>query len=324
MGNTVATDFYLSYTDEPHATRRKEILEKYPQVKDLYGYDPKTKYVVLFWVTSQFLMAYLLRNASWWTIIAVGYVFGAIANHALFLAMHEISHNLAFAKPWHNKVLGVFANITTTVPHFSMFQRYHMEHHQYQGVIGIDVDVPTAYEGVVFFNSILKVLWIQLMPFFYVIRPLFVKPKTPGFWEAVNWSVVLSVDVLIYYFLGGRSLGYFVASSFLGSGVHPIAAHFIAEHYVFIKGQETYSYYGILNLVVFNVGYHNEHHDFPRIPGSRLPQLKAIAPEYYDTLPSHPSWCKVIWDFVFDSSVGPFARVIRPESKNLRSKAKEQ
>jgi len=319
MGGSSRNDFFWSYTDEPHASRRKEIIAKYPQIKELYGYDPATKYIVLGWVLAQFAFAYYLRDASWSLILIVAWCFGGFATQALALAMHEISHNLAFPKTLHNRLIGVFANLATTVPHFSMFQRYHMEHHRFQGVDGIDVDIPSRWEGEFFTNAFLKLLWVAGQPLFYVIRPLVIRPKNPTFWEYVNWSCVLAMDVVIVYFFGFKSLFYLFISIIFGSGLHPIAGHFIAEHYVFVKGQETYSYYGPLNFITFHVGYHNEHHDFPRIPGSRLHKVREIASEYYDTLPSYNSWTKVIYDYVMDPTVGPYSRVMRKSNRTSHS-----
>jgi sphingolipid 4-desaturase/C4-monooxygenase len=66
------------------------------------------------------------------------------------------------------------------------------------------------------------------------------------------------------------------------------------------------------------VGYHNEHHDFPSIPWTRLPALKALAPEFYETLPSHPSWPMILVNFIRDPEVGIFARAKRlPKAARL-------
>jgi len=105
---------------------------------------------------------------------------------------------------------------------------------------------------------------------------------------------------------GHKALLYLVIGTLLALGFHPLAGHFISEHYLFKdKHQATYSYYGPLNFLVYNVGYHVEHHDFPYIPCTRLPQVRKIAPEFYDHLPYHTSWLKVLWNFIMDPTMGP-------------------
>ena len=85
--------------------------------------------------------------------------------------------------------------------------------------------------------------------------------------------------------------------------------------------QETYSYYGPLNWLTWNVGYHNEHHDFCNIPGSRLPALKKLAPEFYDNLAVCDSWIGVIWDYITRDEISPYNRVKREVPEALRDDA---
>lgn len=133
-------------------------------------------------------------------------------------------------------------------------------------------------------------------------------------------------DWLLTRYVGGHALAYLVMSSFLAGSLHPCAAHFIAEHYIFDKQPETtkdpsnltpvpetFSYYGPLNMLTFNVGLHNEHHDFPAVPWTRLPVLHETAREFYNELPHHKSWTWVIWQFIWDKEVGLWCRVKRKE-----------
>jgi len=62
---------------------------------------------------------------------------------------------------------------------------------------------------------------------------------------------------------------------------------------------------------MIQVGYHNEHHDFPSVPWTNLPKLRSIAKEYYEPLPSHASWPYVTYKFITDPSVGMWSRAKR-------------
>lgn len=49
--------------------------------------------------------------------------------------------------------------------------------------------------------------------------------------------------------------------------------------------------------------------------------MRAIAKEYYDNLPHHNSWVKVLYDFVTDPEIGPYARTKR---QHREEKLKQQ
>ncbi|CAA6655663.1 unnamed protein product [Spirodela intermedia] len=223
----MATDFFWSYTDEPHASRRRKILSQYPQIKELFGPDPWAFLKITAAVLLQLWTAAFLHDAGWLKIFSVAYFFGSFLNHNLFLAIHELSHNLAFSTPSYNRWLAS----SPTSP----------SHHRFQGVDGIDMDIPTRTEGRLVANPIAKSIWVLFQLFFYT-------------W--LRWS---SSD-------GGRWATSCCRPLWAG-GCIPWG-HFISEHYVFKPEQETYSYYGPLNLMTWSVGFHNEHHDFPRIPGT--------------------------------------------------------
>ena len=160
-------------------------------------------------------------------------------------------------------------------------------------------------------NSFHKLLFVIGQLLFYAIRPTFVLPKALGFWDAMNALCAVAYDVVVFTQFGPQAILYLLVSAFLGGGLHPSAGHFIAEHYVMEPGQETYSYYGPLNYFTYNVGYHNEHHDFPRIPGSRLPEVRKMAPEYYDNLAHYDSWSYAAFAYITDDKLGPFSRMMR-------------
>lgn len=95
-----------------------------PQVTKLCGPEPLTKWVVLGVVSLQAFLAYALSSTSFWSwkFWAVAYVIGATANQNLFLAIHEISHNLAFKSPLANRLIAIFANLPIGIPYSASFR----------------------------------------------------------------------------------------------------------------------------------------------------------------------------------------------------------
>ncbi len=52
------TTFYRSNEEEPHISRRKQILEKHPEIEKLFGNEPRVAPIVVLMVISQLTIAY--------------------------------------------------------------------------------------------------------------------------------------------------------------------------------------------------------------------------------------------------------------------------
>jgi sphingolipid delta-4 desaturase len=314
-------NFIQSTEPEPHIERRKEMLRKYPELKQLNGKDASTFFWILLVIAVQVVTAWFVAEKSWWLVLLMSYLVGAFAVHASFALVHDAVHGMVFKGHFLNRIVAIISNFSSGTPSAISFQAYHLKHHAHQGVHELDADLPRKWEITLFnHGAIGKSVWIMLYSAILAVRPFWLSTiATPTLWGFVNTLSVVTFDLVIWYFFGWQGLVYLLLSTFFGLGLHPVGARWIQEHFVMKTDQETYSYYGPLNLLSFNVGYHNEHHDFPGVPWSRLPQIRAIAPEYYDTLLYHTSWTKLLLRFLFDPKVTLQSRVEREARFGLKT-----
>ncbi|TBU00942.1 fatty acid desaturase, partial [Hamiltosporidium tvaerminnensis] len=307
---TFAYDTY----DEPHIKRKRIILKKYPQISNLYGYSKKTKYIILisvflFLCGTYFCTFYIKK---WYLFLLFSYIYGGSFSALSGILIHECSHNLAAKSQLENRILGFISNIMLIIPISGSFKKYHLDHHAFLGVKDKDPDLPLDLEiKLVEGNKFMKIFYIIIYPVFYVIRSTFIRKKITKE-EIINLGTHIIFILLIFHFMGIKAIGFIACSSWLGYSIHPAAAHLIQEHFTFSDGQETYSYYGSLNKVFLNIGYHNEHHDFMAIPWDKLPQVNQIANEYYSRFNRHFSWFSILYRFVVEDVYGPQSRVARP------------
>lgn len=312
-------DFVFQDCCEPHRTRTKEILREHPEVRKLIGKNPATIYAIIGLVVFQICITWMVSAQSWWIVLGAAYLLGAFADHALFVMIHECAHRLVFKGKAANRIAGMFANLPMLFPSSVTFEKYHLKHHNFQGVHELDGDLPNYWEAKLINNFFIgKIIWLLLYPLFQLFRfPRLKEIKAFDGWTMLNWAVQAVAVTAIVLLFGGKGVVYLLLSFFFSVGLHPLGARWIQEHYLTHGEQETYSYYGVLNSVAFNVGYHNEHHDFPSIPWNRLPMVRDGAPTFYNSLSYHTSWTKLFVRFIFDREISLFSRVVRKNRGKL-------
>ena len=299
MAATAKTKLHRDFASPAdwHRQRHKAILGAHPKIRASFGHNPVTAVFVVLLVGAQLAGAAALSEGPWWLVPIAAYFAGAVVIHALGVLIHECAHNLVFKGSTANKALGIVANLPMVFPGAMDFRKNHLLHHKHLG-LGKDADFqappPRADEwaGQSWWK---KMLYLTVGALLFPFKSSDPPPKDG--WDTANLLAEIAVIAPFTWVFGLKALVFLLLSGLFAFGWHPTGIRGYGEHFVVRPSQPTNSYYGPMNWVSFNVGYHVEHHDFPAVPWNRLPELNHAAVEFYRPLASHRSWLALLWRF---------------------------
>jgi len=285
---------------EWHAERRKAILRAHPEVKSLYGRDRATALWIAGVAALQIALTFFAGHLSWPAMLAFAYFIGAFPAHALGVLVHEAGHNLVFRSTAANKLLAIAANVPLGAPAAIEFRAQHALHHRHLGdADGKDTQAPTRHEARVVKSGVAKLVSFTLGRFYFKSRPA--NHVAFDRFMAINWIACIAYGIVVLWLGGPKAFCFGLVAGLAAFGPHTTGARRLSEHLTARRGQPTNSYYGILNRISFDVGYHVEHHDFPNIPWRRMRALKKMAPEFYNPLYAVRSWTWLVVSYFVDS-----------------------
>ncbi len=285
-----------------HSARRKQLLERHPEARALMGPNPWTALVIVALAALQLTMAYLTASLPWWAVLALAWGVGAFVAHAIGVLVHDAAHDLVFRSPTANRLIAIFANLPLLFPAAIDFREKHLLHHAHLGEPdGTDTQAPKKWDFEFATTRLRTFVW-------HIIAPMVVTAKSdsaPSKWVWANIVANLIGSTAILLLLGFKPFAFLGAAGLLAFAHHPVGVRRYGEHLALKEGQPTVSYYGPLNWLSFDVGYHVEHHDLPNVPWNRARKLHAMASEFYQPLAHLTSWTALLIDLTFKKGEGP-------------------
>lgn len=286
-----------------HDERRKQLLANHPEARALVGPDPTTVLWVVALFALQLGLAWVASTMPWWVAPIAAYLVGAFIAHALGVLVHDGAHDLILKTPLGNRIMSMVANVPLLFPAAMDFREKHLKHHAHLGEPdGADTQAPQLWDFKFVTNGVKRAIWHQMGP---ILTHSDAPSHRPSKWIFINIAVNVVCTGLIFWWLGFNGILYLGVSGLMAFGHHPVGVRRYGEHLTLKDGQPTTSYYGPLNFLSFNVGYHVEHHDLPSVPWTRVRKLHALAPELYKDLAYVPSWTGLLWQLTFKSGEGP-------------------
>ncbi len=248
----------------------------------------------------------LIFLASWWVVNAwnnswIEIIFSQLSLAILccsqFAFLHEVAHLTAFKSKGLTKFAGLLGSVTHLYP-ISIFRDLHFTHHRYTHIPGKDPEIslgnkpiPSVIQTIPSFlmwlTGIPLLLFKLSMIFFGAlgmpndirksIYP-FVRPESRLNIFAESW-LIISVNGFVVYLATTQNPGFY------GLFIAQIVGHCILSYYLTPEHNGLTHEGNILektrslhtnrwvNLMMWNMPYHAEHHAFPAVPFYNLPKL---------------------------------------------------
>lgn len=342
-----------------HNDRVRRMMAAHPELRTLIRPNPWTAVWCVLVAGLQVGLACAAGFMPWWAMLPVAYVVGSMVNLCLFMLAHECNHGLVFRSTRLNRWLFTLTSLPMGQP---AHHTWWIEHHVHHSDLGAKKDFIKRRRTFFLLADTLTPLFFPFAPIMLVMQVartllglvmyvggLFVGRFSPGprtmavladvhlvsgyqkyrfpFWAVAYSLLSIALFVGVFLVAGWNGVLYLLASAAFMSGfLNPVLfgmilsnSHFHgAAHY-----QPSSSYYGWLNKVSFNFGLHTEHHDIASIPWNRLPDLRRMAPEFYDDLHQTPSYTGLAMKFVFGSK-DVFAQQFASEGERNKAMLLEQ
>jgi len=299
-----------------HNDMRRAALGGHPDLGDISGSEPRTVFALPVILALHWGMAWLVSDAPIAVIFVAAFLAGQILIHAAGSLVHETAHQLIF-RDLRAKLgfdLGLEVILTSYGKQLTYQHEHITSHHPYIG----DYERDYEHEDICAFQSRMTLrsdnprlqrlmTWLTLalhaLPLGFVIgdevlprlnRWISGRPqrdpvrhieatRAPVRQVRLFIAVSLASNLTLLALLGPWALLYHIwaLSLFLGKcGIWNLGQS-LSEHAGSDDVTPTRSYYGWLNAVLFNTGYHNEHHTFPNVAWTRLPRLKREVSEVF-------------------------------------------
>eukprot|EP01100_Stratorugosa_tubuloviscum_P004412 TRINITY_DN20_c0_g1_i9.p1 TRINITY_DN20_c0_g1~~TRINITY_DN20_c0_g1_i9.p1 ORF type:complete len:364 (-),score=115.11 TRINITY_DN20_c0_g1_i9:200-1291(-) len=314
-----------------HRERKKAILKKYPQVEKLYGNEPLTALILAIVLPIHTYISIALAEQPLWVALLASFTIGTLLSFQLIIVAHEGTHELVFKSQFGNRIMNMLGHMPNWWGPFGNFWwSEHRWHHSvvvdkclrygpqnapllrktlftflFIHVVNFIIFVSSIFQVPIYIiSTILYHLKLRSNPNCFVYFPPYNRfPVCVSGWMVINFIITNIYHASLFYFGGWNPIIYQTFSSGFCNGLHPIGMRQVQEHYLLAKKQPTTSVYPPFSWLYLHIGHHVEHHDFAKIPWNRLPELRRIAPDFYDNLKYYNSYMEVLIYFFTNDGI---------------------